>query len=131
MKVMAHVGCQLPIRRMRGAFQPDDPLVELGGVLLHISEKVQFCHCRAKEQDLLGTHKPRDDVVKEMGLVIGMIPSSCLHVLGMTVDMVFGRLNGRLVEIRFRDVKDSCFVVVDPHRQLMHWVLSNMMTIEP
>jgi hypothetical protein len=115
-KVMAHVGCQLSISRMVSALQPNDSLIDLGVVLLHISEKVQFRHCWSNQQDLLGTRKRGDDVVKEPGLVVGMIASSRLLVLRMTVDMMVRRLHGALVECRLFDVKDPCLIMVDPHR---------------
>jgi hypothetical protein len=115
-KIMPHVGCQVSVRRMIGALQPDDSLIERRGMLLHISEKVQFRHCRSNQQDLLGTRERGDNVAKETGLVIGMIAGPRLLVLGMTVDVAVRRLNRRLVKIRLGDVKDSRLIVVDPHR---------------
>jgi hypothetical protein len=96
-KVVAHVCCQLSISRMIGALQPDDSLIELGVVPLHIPQEVQFRHCRSNQQDLLGTRERGDDVVKEPGLVIGMIAGSRLLVLGPLVGWIVGALEGAAV----------------------------------
>jgi hypothetical protein len=61
--------------------------------------------------------------MKESLIVVRMIASPCVHILRMTMDMVIRRLNCRLIESGPNEVKDTRFVMIDPHGELTHDLL--------
>lgn len=113
---MANVGGKLSIRRVVGALHPDDALIEIGGMLLYVPEEVQLRHRGSNQQDRLGTCKRGNNVAEETGLVVRMIARPRLHVFGMSMHVLVGRQNRRLIEIRLGDVKDPGLIVINPHR---------------
>jgi hypothetical protein len=58
--------------------------------------------------------------MKESVVIVWVISGSRVHILGMAMDVMVWRLNRSLVEGLPLQLKDTCLIVINPHRELSH-----------
>ena len=73
-------------------------------------------HRWSDQQNPIGPRKRTSNLMKEAVVVVWVISGSRVHVLGMAMDVMIWRLNRSLVESLRVQVKDTCFIMINPHR---------------
>ena len=77
---------------------------------------MELRHRWSDQQNLIGPGKRTSDLMEEAVVIVRVIAGSRVHVLGMAVDVMVGRLNRCLVEGFRLQVKDTCLILINPHR---------------
>ena len=88
MKILAHVGDQLLVRRMIGRFDTDNSLFQRRQLLVQVSDEMKLGHRRPDDQNLLGAFQRVRDVVEESVFVVRVVVRPGLLSFWMAVDVV-------------------------------------------
>jgi hypothetical protein len=119
-KILPHMSYELAICGMIGRLDADDNWIQRGHMLLHVPQKMKLRHRGSDKQNSIGPCKFASDLMKESVVIVWVIAGSRVHILGMAMDVMVWRLNRSLVESLRVQVKDTCLIMINPHRQLTH-----------
>lgn len=107
------VGHELLVGRMVDRLYAEDFGLQVGPVLVRMPEKVKLGGAGTDKQNLLSVFERFRDVVEEVLRILGVLPSFA-RALRVAMHVPRGRMDRGLVERGWMDVKDACFLLIEP-----------------